>query len=336
MEAGSANIDLSVLVAVYNADKYLEECLESLLLQSVENMEVIIVNDGSKDQSLQIIEKYKSMFSHIKIVSKKNEGTLLTRLEGMYYAKGKYIMFIDGDDTFVPYSLHEILETAMKKNVDILEFGYNLLDNNKNIFFKPNMGSSNALHDTMIEGTMNCFKLLGSYKLEVPLFKRIYCKKVCKKVLNYFLRFTDYKIRFQNVLSEDEFMTPLFFANAKSYYCVLHKIYNYTFQTEGGITHNIERDNNRMLKGAEDYMLACMYVSKELRKKKILNVRGYFDYNMQGIDFFISRSQICKTSRVDIIKSIHKYYSIVDIVCNFMGRSLCSCIDAKKSSGFFM
>lgn len=330
MAAGSANIDLSVLVAVYNADKYLEDCMESLLSQSIEKMEVIVVDDGSKDQSLQIIEKYKSKFSHIKIISKKNEGTLLARLEGMYYARGKYIMFIDGDDTFVPYSLQGILETAIQKNVDILEFGYNLLDDKRNKIFKPNMGSNKAIEDMFVEGTRNCLKLLESHKLEVPLFKRIYRRRVCKKALKFFLEFTDYKIRFQNILSEDEFITPLFFANAKSYYCVPQKIYNYTFQTQGGITHSIVKNTDRMIKGAEEYMLACMYISKELKKRGFLNILEYFDYNMQGIDFFLSKSKRCKVSKTNTIKGILRYYSVVDIIYIYIGKSVCSIIGINK------
>ena len=83
-------IDLSVLVAVYNAEKYLEQCLDSLIDQSVVRMEIIIVNDRSTDRSNQILKKYEKSFKYIKIINKKkNEGTLLTRLDGMFQAVGR-------------------------------------------------------------------------------------------------------------------------------------------------------------------------------------------------------------------------------------------------------
>jgi len=310
---GNVNIDLSVIVAVYNTEKYLDECMESLLLQSVEQMEIVVVNDGSQDRSYQILEKYAKSDS-VRIISKKHEGTLLTRLEGMRHARGKYITFMDSDDTFKPYSLHNVLSIAEGKNVDILEFGYRLLNSEAQEIFYCNMGHQKMPMNVLIKGKKECFDLIDAYRLEACLCKRLYSRKVCNKVLNYFTCFPDYKIRFKDILVEDEFMTPLFFANAKSYYSVKERIYNYKFRNPGGTTYSMSVNNDRMLRGAEEYMCACSYISTELRKKGIVNTLGYYDYKIRGIDFFLTKCETLKIFWLDQIQIMMKYYSIKEII----------------------
>lgn len=310
---GKEDIQLSVLVAVYNAEKYLDECIRSLLCQSIEKMQIIIVDDGSEDSSLDIMEKYGKKYKNIKIIAKKHEGTLLTRLEGMHYAQGKYIAFADSDDTYEPFSLRTVLDIAMEKNVDILEYGYHLLNSDGREIHNRNMGHNRMPTYKLIKGR-KCFDLLDSYNLEVCLHKRLYSKKLCRMVLDYFTNFADHKSRFKNMLVEDEFMTPLFFANAGSYYCIEQKIYNYKFRNPGGTTSDMAINSACMLKGAEEYMCACAYISVEIRKKKLVDTLKYFDYKRKGIDFYIAKSKLCKMPSMKRIKKIMQYYSVSDII----------------------
>ena len=89
---------VSVIVPVYNVAKYLPQCLESLLAQTYANFEVICIDDGSTDNSLQILEDYQQKDLRIKFFSKKNGGPSLTRNYGMQKAKGEYVCFLDSDD----------------------------------------------------------------------------------------------------------------------------------------------------------------------------------------------------------------------------------------------
>ena len=94
---------LSIIVPVYNVDKYLERCIRSILNQTYENFEIILVNDGSTDNSGIICENYSKVDSRIRVIHKKNEGVSSARNIGVDNAKGKYIGFIDPDDYINKY-----------------------------------------------------------------------------------------------------------------------------------------------------------------------------------------------------------------------------------------
>lgn len=112
---------VSVIVPVYNVQKYLAKCLDSLVSQTLKDIEIIIVNDGSTDRSESIIKKYEKKYDNIVYVKKKNGGLSDARNYGIKYAKGDYIAFIDSDD-FVDTSLYEKMYTkAIEEEADYIE-----------------------------------------------------------------------------------------------------------------------------------------------------------------------------------------------------------------------
>lgn len=120
---------VSVIVPVYNVEKYLEECIGSLLNQTVKDIEVICVDDGSTDTSLSILEGFKNKDSRVKIISQKNGGAGKARNNGIKYAQGKYIYFFDSDDIAAPNLLEKATQRAEEVNADIVAFnGYTFVD----------------------------------------------------------------------------------------------------------------------------------------------------------------------------------------------------------------
>lgn len=105
---------VSVIVPVFNTEKYLKKCIESILNQSLRNIEIIFIDDGSTDNSLTIIEEYAKKDKRIKIISKLNEGQGIARNMGITEACGQYIAFIDSDD-FVEKDMLEKLYNTSKK-----------------------------------------------------------------------------------------------------------------------------------------------------------------------------------------------------------------------------
>ncbi len=105
---------ISIIVPIYNVEKYLKRCLESLLAQSYPALEIILINDGSKDGSLEICYEYAKRNSHIKVIDKKNEGVSIARNRGIEAATGQYIGFIDPDDWVEP-NAYEALYHHIKK-----------------------------------------------------------------------------------------------------------------------------------------------------------------------------------------------------------------------------
>lgn len=89
---------ISIIVPIYNSEKYLRECIDSILNQTIDNYEVILVNDGSEDLSGIICDMYKDISSRIKVIHKKNEDVSSARNEGLKVANEKYIAFVDSDD----------------------------------------------------------------------------------------------------------------------------------------------------------------------------------------------------------------------------------------------
>lgn len=114
-------ITYSIIVPVYNVEKYIKKCLDSIINQTYKNFEIIIVDDGSKDNSIKIAKEVLASKDNVKIVHKANGGLSDARNYGMKYAKGEYIWFVDSDD----YIRHDALEVLSKGlGPDIISFGY--------------------------------------------------------------------------------------------------------------------------------------------------------------------------------------------------------------------
>ena len=113
---------VSVIVPVYNVENYIEKCLDSLVKQTIEDIEIIIVNDGSKDNSIKIINKYIEQYKEkIVYLEKENGGLSDARNYGLPYAKSEYIAFLDADD-YVEYDMYEkMYNIAKKENSDMVE-----------------------------------------------------------------------------------------------------------------------------------------------------------------------------------------------------------------------
>lgn len=117
----------SIIIPIYNVEKYLAGCLESILSQSYQNYEIICVNDASTDNSLEILSHYSKKTNRIKIINNEgNEGLSVSRNKALKIAQGEYILFVDSDDYILKDAL-QILDKALQENpVDVLNFNYDL------------------------------------------------------------------------------------------------------------------------------------------------------------------------------------------------------------------
>lgn len=110
---------ISVIVPVYNAEKYLNECIRSILNQTLKNVELLLVDDGSTDHSGEICDRYAKQNRRIRVFHKKNQGVTSARRIGVASAKGKYICFVDADDTLKDNALETLME-KMTNNIDVV------------------------------------------------------------------------------------------------------------------------------------------------------------------------------------------------------------------------
>lgn len=109
---------VSVIVAVYNQESYVGKCLKSIINQTYRNLQIIVVNDGSTDNSLNIINKYKETENRIDVISKKNEGLAFARRDGLSVAIGKYVVFVDSDDYLLFSAIQDLVKLSEKYQVD--------------------------------------------------------------------------------------------------------------------------------------------------------------------------------------------------------------------------
>ena len=118
------SIDLSVIIPVYNVEKYLPHCLESVLIQADNNIEVIAINDGSIDKSPEILDQYATQYPSLKIINQPNQGVSAARQKGITVAHGKYILFLDADDFLEASSLSILYKKAIEADADMVLMDY--------------------------------------------------------------------------------------------------------------------------------------------------------------------------------------------------------------------
>ena len=140
---------VSVIVPVYNVEKYIGECLESLANQTYKDLQIIIVNDGSTDRSMSIINQYLNKFSNIEIITQRNMGVAEARNNGLKKANGEYTLFIDPDDFMDKRMIEVMCNSANENDSDVVLCGYYLYYSGKNLKIKnEHKLDSNKVYDS--------------------------------------------------------------------------------------------------------------------------------------------------------------------------------------------
>lgn len=221
------SIKVSLIVPVYNVALYLRKCLNSLINQTLKEIEVIIINDGSTDNSGKIVDEYAKKDSRVKVIHQENQGLSFARNQGIKLAKGKYIAFVDSDDWVKEDAYAVLFLKAEENGVDIVLgdlfyytegkeiyrtrkyfFDVNQVYNGKKCFVK--------LIDSGNYGAMVC---MNFYRLDFIRNNHLY---------------------FEFLYHEDEYFTPRAFYYAKRVIDARMPFYYYR-QREGSIMHNVDR-----------------------------------------------------------------------------------------------
>lgn len=246
---------ISVIVPVYNSEKKLDKCLLSIVNQTYKNIEIIVINDGSKDNSLKIINKYKKLYpDKIKVYSWENHGIGMSRNKGICLATGDYIGFVDSDD-YIELNMYEELINLVKINkadVGICNLRkYNDLD---------------SIKDFSYSYSKNIFSLPKDHEM-INIIEFGPCNKLFKKELFNNLKFS-IKYKFEDLI-------PVFIAilNAKKVVISNKALYNY-YINDSGETQTINKRN-----------LDMYYVLKELL--------DYLKPYKDNYDFWSSLEKFC-------------------------------------------
>lgn len=211
---------VSVIVPVYNAENYLEVCINSILKQTYQNIELILINDGSTDNSDEICKKYSNIDNRVRYIFQENSGPSKARNKGLELARGDYIQFVDSDD-FLEKNCIEILVKSMKDSDLVIASYTNVYGNKNKIVVKP-----------PVTGLLTKGEFLDSFGLimEEQLFHYTWHKLYKRKLLS--------NIRFKEAMKigEDLIFNIQYMENVKSVHLISEVVYNHVLDNQTSIT----------------------------------------------------------------------------------------------------
>ena len=212
---------LSIIVPCYNIEKYLSRCLDSLINQTLNDIEIICVNDGSPDNCIKIIERYKEKYPEkIVVIDKNNEGVWKARRDGIQMATGKYIGFVDADD-YVTEEFAEKLYLAIEhSDADIAVCGFDRIDVDTNKLYSKEMCQSRK--DINME--LNPEKILC---VNTAQWNKIYKKELLQDM---------YDLQEPPQILEDVLFLLLAYANTKKISFVPEPLYKYMVRTDSAMS----------------------------------------------------------------------------------------------------
>ena len=255
---------ISVIVPVYNTEKYLKKCLDSILNQTYQDFEIIIVNDGSTDNSDKIINEYIDNYSEkIKYIKKENGGLSSARNSGIDVATGHYIAFVDSDD-YIDNNLFEKLLPYIEKNVELIKFKLIKVDENYNEIEK-------------VDGPI-FEEIIGEEGFNLLVYKDILIEPACIYMYNKKL-FDKNKFKFlEGAFHEDFGLIPIILLHAKKMVSIDFYGYYYV-QASNSITRN--EDYLKTVKRANDLFIHYDNLVKHIENEKIKqetvnNIKQYY------------------------------------------------------------
>lgn len=229
---------LSVIVPVYNGEKYIEDCLNSIMNQTYKDLQIIVVNDGSTDDTRFILSDISKKDSRIQVIEKENGGVSSARNVGLEYASKDCITFVDDDDT-VDLDMYEFLMNYINEGYDIAHCGYKKIS-------KEKVKLVNGTGKIIIQNNMEA--------LECLIYGRLFVGSLCNKVYKRSL-FKDIKLDETLKINEDVLMNYQVFKNSKKTIFIDEAKYNYFERDESSCK------NTNSIKKSED----CLKVAKIIR-----------------------------------------------------------------------
>lgn len=255
----------SIIIPVYNVEKYLEKCLDSIKNQTYKDYEVIIVNDGTKDNSMDIAKKYD-----FKIINQKNQGLSAARNTGVKNATGDYLLFVDSDD-YLEKDLLKELNKSLKNNPDLVRFQIKeIYEDGKEINYPE--------EEFQNKSGVEAFSIISKYHFVENAWAYLYKKTFYEK--------NKFKFK-EGTIHEDFGIVPLIIMKANKVNSINYLGYNY-LQRSGSIMS--QKNYEKTKKKVEDFYNHYLYLIEEINKTSL---------DSKVFKSFISNSLIIKICELD-------------------------------------
>ena len=285
---------VSVIIPVYNIEKYIKRCLDSVLNQTYSNLEVICVNDGSTDSSLEILKEYEKKDGRIKVVSKENKGVSAARNLGIKEATGEYITFIDGDDFVELNMIQDMVNILEENDADIVKCAYVKDYIYKQIPYNLKLGKEISIYEN--ESMPDLYSLF----LDKYILNSMCCQLVNAKIIkdnNIFVN-TEY------VYGEDARFNYELYSFANKVILVDKTYYHYFYNDNSATTIKKEENIVRRIKEAillydslYDYIKKWNIETDENKQKVASRVIKEFVYRSR--ELFVLAGQGYSKSRIE-------------------------------------
>lgn len=253
---------ISVIIPVYNVEKYLNCCLDSVIKQNYQNIEIIIVDDGSVDESGKIIQEYAQKDNRIKVITQRNLGLSIARNNGLNIATGEYILFLDSDDYLEKTALSILVSQVKKSRVDILVFG-RIEENGKKSVRVP----AGLQTKSYQKGKDYFYESINGGYFRTNVWDKLYKRAFIE----------EYKLKFEEgLLYEDMLFTLKAFLCAGNVRTLSVYLYHYRCLRKGSITNLIRKKDLDVLVNirlAENFL--DVTERKNVRFSKAYNILIY-------------------------------------------------------------
>ena len=245
-----SKIILSIIVPVYNVERYVRKCVDSLLNQDIDNYEIILVDDGSTDESGAICDEYYTLYTihhtpNIKVIHRKNGGLSAARNSGIEMAQGEYLMFVDSDDYIEPNVLGGLMAQVERDNLDVLRYRLQYVNTQYQIYnpYKSDPFKGNDYSEVPIDGAsfLNTRMNTACYAWQFILRRDL----ISSTPYNQHSTQENAPCLFtEGIYFEDTDWTPRMLIKAQRVASTNTIVYNY-LQRQGSITNAINRDKQR-------------------------------------------------------------------------------------------
>ena len=270
-------VKFSVIIPVYNVKKYLSFCVNSVLSQIYDNFEIILVDDGSTDDSFILCDEYQNQDRRIKTVHKNNGGLSSARNCGIRYANGDYIIFLDSDDYWNDKKALSTIAEIINRNVDLVCFGYRE--------YVDGQGDNGV----GIDFTVYNQQLTSKYDiLSEMLAKGIYVSSACCKVVRRSLILDNELFFKEGITSEDIDWSARLLKCVNSVAVFPESFYCYR-QRNSSIVHNIKYENIEIL---TDNIIRCVELSEDILEDELKVI--YFNYVAYQFITFLKLTLLCE------------------------------------------
>lgn len=266
---------VSVIVPMYNVQDYIDECINSISSQTYDNIEIIIVNDGSTDDSLMHVKKYKD--KRIKIITQKNGGLSSARNNGTKNATGEYILYVDSDDFLAsPLAIEKMMRQILEDDADILFFRYNYYYNKRKT--KPSKKIVYKNNDNVLKRYQLMIK---KDALNISAWSKLVKSSIINK---YNLSFED------GLFSEDIDYSLNLYSKATKISAINDILYNYRQKRKGSISNSINEKNISDL-----IKIINGWIVKEYSNDTVKNI--FLSYIAYQYSILLALSEACNTTR---------------------------------------